>query len=179
MTITYRDSGDFQKVEAARKRNGRPTYYSADQGTDVEISQDFEAALILIPASAKQECRQRFDAQDEQAERVQKRDGILKAALKVDAENAQDQLTELQEKITTLQSFKEKFQSFAEVGEIGLLLRDAQLDMDELILAADRAKNRAVVAVALADRVDNGSISDALNKERQSWSRVLTEYSAT
>lgn len=179
MTIEYKSAEDFKKVEAARKKNGRATYYNADLHQDIEIGEDLEAALILLPANAKQECRQRFDAQTEQSDRVQKRNSILKDALRTDLDNAQAQTSELQQKVTELQSFKEKFQTFAEVGEIGLILRDSQLDMDELVVAYDRAKNRAVVSGILLGRTDLATITPELDKERKSWTRVLAEYSAT
>lgn len=179
MTIEYQNADEFRKVEAARKKSGRPTYFNASQLIDLEISEDLEAALILLPADAKQECRQRFDAQNEQSDRVQTRDSILKAALKQDIDNAQVQVDELQQKVTDLQEFKAKFQTYADVGEIGLILRDAQLDMDELVMAYDRAKHRAVVAGSLIGRTDLSTITPALDKERKSWTRVLSEYSAT
>ncbi len=176
MPIKFRDESEFAKVDAGRKRAGRPSFFNADTGLDQEISADFEAVLILLPATTKAEARQKFDAQSQPVERIQKRDAVLAAALAIDAENATAQMSELQQEIEQLQNFKAAFSKYAEVGEIGLLLRDAQLDMDETVARFEQAQNLKTVTNVLNEKLQNNGITDDLNQERQSWSRVLTEY---
>lgn len=176
MPIKFDSTDQAQKVQTARKTN-RPTYFDATLGKDVEISSDMEAALILIPASARQEARQRIDEQTQQTDRAKKRDAVLTAALKIDFDNASAQIKELEDKVTSLQGFNAKFATYASVAEIGTLLRDAALGMDELVMAADRAKHRQVCASILTDKVQQGGITEALDNERKSWTRVLSSYS--
>ncbi len=176
MPIRFDSTDQAQKVATSRKTT-RPSYFDATLGQDTEISMDMEAALILIPNEARQEARQRIDHQTEQTDRTRKRDAVLGAALQVDFDNASAQIHELENKVTSLQNFTDKFAKFASVGEIGTLLRDTQLGIDEFIMRADRAKNRQVMASLLRDRVRQNGISEELDQERKSWTRVLTEYS--
>lgn len=175
MPIRFNDVGEAQKVAANRKTT-RPSFFDAATSHDQEISEDMEAALILIPAESRQQASQRIDAQTEQTDRVKKRDAILLAALTVDLENADAQVRELDTKVNDLQAFTAKFAAYASVSEIGTLLRDTQLGTDELIMAADRAKHRQVCATVLAQRIERSGISEALDNERKSWTRVLHEY---
>jgi hypothetical protein len=176
MTIKFRDTSEYKKVEGAKKAT-RPSYYNADIQANIEISEDFEAALVLLPSSVREQARKRLDAQTPATDRMQKRNGILKAALQVEIENAAAQDDELQNSMTDLQEFKSKFSEYAEVGEVGLLLRDAQIDMDEMIMASDRAKHRLVCASILSSRIETDGISPDLDKERKSWLNVLIAYS--
>jgi len=175
MTIQYKDATEAGKVDAQAKKT-KPTYYNAELKKKIPISDDLEAALILLPANAKQQCQQALTAQLEQVERVQKRDSILKAALKVEFDNASAQVSELTQSLNQFQGFKQQFQTYASVAEIGTILRDAQVGNDEKVLAFDRALNRKVMAAILTERVENNTASDDVNKERQELANVLIEY---
>ena len=167
---------EYEIVETFRKRSGRPTYYSADQASDQEITTDMEAALILAPPDAKQECRTRLALTATQAEYQLTRKSILKTALSVDLNNAKSQYGESLLQMTTQQSFVSKFERFAEVGEIGLLLRDAQLGLDEEQMRADRAQHQVVCSTILLQRLLLDGVSTELLLEQKSWMRVLSEY---
>jgi len=176
MALVFKDSGEAQKVAAGRKKSGRPTYYSADHRNEIEISEDFEAVLILVPAAAREQARVKLTTQTASVERQQQRDTVLKAALQKDFDNAAAQQQELESVVTANQEFKDQFAQYASVGEVGLLLRDAQIDTDEQLLAAERAKHRQVCVSVLLERISSGGVTEDIGRERESWSNVLTEY---
>jgi hypothetical protein len=177
MAIRFHDTTEAATVDAGRKKTGRPSYYNADDKLETEISSDFEAVLILVPDSAREQARTKTSQQTPKNERQRKRDSVLRAALRVDGDNATAKYEELQDATSDLSSFKEQFGEYASVGEVGLLLRDAQLGEDEVVLAMERAKHQMVCVSVLAERLSNQGISEDLEKERKSWSAVLSEYS--
>lgn len=174
MTIQL-ENKELQQVQAKRKPV-RPVYYSADLGVDIEISEDFEAVLILLPSSAKQQIQQAINRRSQPDAARKKRDTILKAALAVDLEVANAQIDEatatLQQNTTVTQTLKDP--RFLAVPETALLMDAVQASSDETLLQRQRAKHNGVMATLIDRSIDTtkdtemaaqfASLSDLLRK---------------
>lgn len=177
MAYRFKDEKDMAKVEGLRRKPSRPEYMSAGLRQRIEISEDFESVLILMPPSTREEARQHLRQQDEPVDRIKRRDAILGTALGIDIDNATAQDEEIQNSLQQFQTLIGKLNSFGEVAETALLVRDLQIDKDEAILAGDRAKHRLIVSALIRDRIQTHSVAKEIDEERKSWSAVLGEYS--
>lgn len=164
---------------ATGAKSSRPSYFNAESGLDKQISADFEAVLILTDASSKQQAMTRLQEQTQATEDQQKRDALLIQALDQELDNAEATLQELTTELQQFEQFQTSFisnPSFKQVPEVGLLVRDLQLGVDETLLAKERTKHLAVVSGILRGRATTNGVSAELSKERDSWTGVLTAY---
>ncbi len=170
------ENKELQQVQAKRKPV-RPSYYSADLGVDIEISEDFEAVLILLPSSAKQQVQQAINRRSQPDQAKRKRDTILKAALAVDLEVANAQIDEatstLQQNDTVTNSLRDP--RFMSVPETKLLMDAVQASSDELLLQRQRAKHNGVMATLIGRSIDTDQDS-RLATQYASLSDLLRKY---
>lgn len=120
------------------------------------ISEDFEAVLILLPASARQKIIQQLDQSTTDGSDESLRDGILRGALETDAQNAKAAIDESDSALNDTQAAVETLNDarFLAVGEVGMMRQDMQTRVDELVMARQRAFHEYVVAAMQADILD-------------------------
>ncbi len=174
-------SEEAQQVNAKRKSPslGRPSYYNADIGGNFEISEDFEAVLILLQPSIKQEILQVLNVQPPTSSRTVKRDQLLAECLEADDANLTAMHEELYGESQSIGNIISRLQSdprFLEVSEVGMLIKDLQLNREESEVKRGRVFNDLVFNNLQRIRLNEEGASKRAQKQRESWKRVLVEY---
>lgn len=180
MALTLVLTPDQAKKVAEGAKKVRPAYHDPDARVTREISEDMEAVLILTPAGNRQQAVQYMRGdQTTMMEQANQRDACLLAALQVDLEVANQQVTELAQqagKIAKIQQAITQNPQFQSVAEVGPFARALQLGTDEQVHQYDQAKHRQVVATVMAARVQAGGLTADQDEARKSWANVVSEY---
>jgi predicted transcriptional regulator len=178
MALTLDDS-QLALVDTRRKPSGtRPKYYNSSQDKTVEISEDFEAFLILQGKKRNSDTLKWLDSAKTLAARNLSRDALASQALKRDVEDASNSQHELQALINSFNSFRESYQTngFENVVEAGILLQDLQVAMAEIQTVVNRLKHRELSGkFGLTDLTTNG-ISPKRQQQISSWYSPLCAY---
>jgi len=169
----------LDQKQANSRVTPRPTYWDSVTGLDTQISLDFEAALIMVGSSTREDARSRLSQQDKQTDRQKSRDAILKVMLTAEGDIATKQVEELNSQIGKFETFKQKFiatEELRQVPETARLVGDTQLGIDEMVMLSERAQHRGVVAAVVAARLEKHGVTDERDRQRKSWTRVLAAY---
>jgi hypothetical protein len=156
-----------------------PTFFSADLKTDVQISRDFEAFLILSTDDLKTSAINWI----QQAVTIQKthklRDDLVTLAINQELSNSQLRITEFNKQLQDFNSFRQNFQSsstFSGIPEVQAFLGDLQKVMGELTKGFDRAFFDQTISTVVQKFQDSVGLSTDQLEELQSWTDVLSEY---
>jgi hypothetical protein len=170
-------TGEKRRVKAGRLAE-KPTYFNAQSGQNVSISEDFEAFLILQSKPTKQEAvswaSQALANQDVDL----LRDLLLADALAADQNDASAALEEVNAELARFDEFRGRFApgKFASVGEIQTLLSDLQLGLDRLVNLKDRLRHLEVYDGVQSELLLSAGLTENQVKETGSWIGPLLAY---
>jgi len=170
------DSDERARVEAARLPD-RPEYYNAESLQDTTISEDFEAFLILQDPVTIGATLGWLTTTSLLAELALDRKAVAFEALLVEQADTTDRLDELQLSTASFNLWRASFQAgkFSEASEVGLLVRDLQVQAGELFSQEARTIHRQAIVNRERQR-QRQSIGNAQLRELQSWPTPLLSY---
>ena len=156
-----------------------PSYFSAILKTEVQISRDFEAFLILAPSELKTTSLDWIQKAVDLHKNNKLRDDLTDITVEQELTNAELKLKEYDKQLQGFQDFRQNFQTnteFSGVQEVQLFLTDLQRVIDELSLGRDRAFFDQTVSLVMQKFGDATNISDPQVEELQSWTSVISTY---
>lgn len=170
-------SGDERaKVDAARLIP-RPQYFSAERLQQTQISEDFEAFILLQDPNtisstitwltkAKNVAKLRLD-----------RNSVAFEALVADVSDRKAKQSEVADLTADFNAWRAAFQAgkFSGTEEVGLLIRDAQATAEEIFVQEERLKHLEAIQFRVSDRL-RSDLSNAQLQELTSWPTPLLVY---
>lgn len=170
------DSDEQARVQAARLPT-RPNYYNASLQAEQQISQDFEAFLILQDVATIAATLTWLSTAGLLSRFALDRDSLAFEALVVSQSDTSGQLDEVTTSTGLFETFRDQFRAgkFSEATEVGLLLRDLQVTADELFAKRDQLQHRERVETRVQNNLSQ-SVSPAQLRELQSWPTPLSTY---
>ena len=174
MALTTEQS---KKVDRNRK-DPTPTYYSADAKKDVPISSDFEAYLILLSDSLKEEIVSQFKAVKKDGSTRKDRDELLAMAMSSEIKDAQTKYDALNANLKSFTDFRNKLETneFSAVVEIGIVLNDLQITFGEDLLSLDRMQHLVTFTTLAQTAFNEGKVSEDILKEIDSFTTLVNSY---
>jgi hypothetical protein len=169
-------SDERAKVESNRLTD-RPSYYNAASASQVQISEDFEAFLILQdPVTLSSTLTVLTTAGLLGTLRLD-RDAVAFEALLVDQQDRSDQQSEVATQTSVVNAWRDLFLAgkFSDTPEVGLLIRDVIAQTDETFADEDRLNHLEAVQARVQDRLSQG-ISSTQLQELLSWPTPLLTY---
>ena len=168
---------ELKKVEASR-RSEKPKYYNATSETEVRISDDFEAFLILQGKGVKNEAKEWLSKTLAMQDVNLLRDALLADALNAELADVNASLDEANNSLTNFNNFRERFSAgkFASVGEVQRILNGSQHGIDDLVNLRDRLSHQKALNGILLTEVLTQGLSEDLIKEIGSWLGPLAAY---
>jgi len=173
---------DQESVIVRQKRKdleNLPTYYNAALRTDVQISRDFEAFLILSPREMKEAAVAWIDSATGLQKTNSARDQLAQLGAAQELLNSTRKLSSYDEVLGKFEKFRTTFQAttrFAEIPEVQQFLFDLQRVIEELAAGRDRAQFDGITSQVLQRANDRTQISPDQIEELQSWVGVLKDY---
>jgi len=170
---------EAQTVRDSRREPGeRPVYFNSGSGEDEEISEQFEAFLILLSSGVKTEAVTWINAV---ASLMPDRDDwndVLIETVEQQIANAQTLNDAINTTYEGYESFRTNFRidGFEDITEIGLMLDDLQVGMGELSGRAREAKHLEVLSAILNERATSEEFGDARLQQLRSWITPLMTY---
>jgi hypothetical protein len=170
------DNDERARVDAGRLPI-RPNYFSASTLQEQQISEDFEAFLILQDAATIAATTTWIGTAGLLGQAKIDRNAVAFEALVVDQTDTTDQLDEVTESTALFNTFREQFQAgkFSETTEVSLILRDLQVTADELFASERRLQHLQRVQTRVQSLLSQ-SVSSAQLRELQSWPTPLLTY---
>jgi hypothetical protein len=161
-----------------KRKAQRPTYYNKNTGQEVNISEDFEKFLILLPGGTKKQAVAWITQSVSMKTRQIDRDLLLREAILTETEDTQAAILELAVQTTAFTLFRQAVEAgkFAEVGELGTMLSDLQEGLDEELLYEERMKHLKKLLTAVQLDLDSLGLSSDGIKQTQSWISPLLAY---
>lgn len=155
-----------------------PTYYNAALGTDVGISTDFEAFLILRGKEANRSTVDWLSKTVELHEETARRDSLVKEFLDADKADNDAVLEEIETKLSEFNDFRDNYESgrFAGAVEVSTLLQDMQRPADEMFFAQEQAKHLQNMHVFVQEALDSQGLTSEITRQIQSWLTPLLAY---
>lgn len=169
-------SDELAKVTNARV-TPRPNYYDAASLQDRQISEDFEAFLILQDPAVIEETLTWLTSAGDIAERRVDRNSVAFEALVVDIEDRQARQDEVSGLTSEFSDWRAAFQAgkFNATSEVGLLIRDCMATAEEVFVLEERLKHLENMQLRVADTI-RSSVSNAQLNELLSWPTPLLSY---
>jgi len=168
------------KIVATKKlaASKRPKFYDAKKGTKVQISEDFEAFLILQGRTRNKEALDWLNQANGYAIADADRDALIDKALDNELTEAQIAKAELSPIAEQFNRFRERFQikGFEGVAEAGQFFADVQRPMGEIVSLMSRHNHRVVYATLLKSYLLDNGVSMDQQKQISSWNDPLTSY---
>lgn len=168
------------KIVATKKLSPtkRPKYYDAKKGTKVQISEDFEAFLILMGKTRNKEALDWLSQANGYAIADADRDALIDKALDNELTEAQIAKAELSPIGEQFSRFRERFQlkGFEGVAEAGQFFADVQRPMGEILSLMGRHQHRVVFATLLKSQLLAQGVTRDQQKQIASWNEPLTSY---
>jgi len=165
---------------SARAAGDRPLFFNATTLTDEEISQEFEAYLILTPISTRSDTSTFFQTiLDNDPNQLDLRQQLLTEYLEEELRNETesqrvfDDLTQYYDQVRS--NLAASLEGFEDVTEATLLQESLTSSMGDIVSARDRHHFNYAVFSVLRRRLENGG-SATLSQELRSWVRLLVEY---
>ena len=167
---------DSDKIKYGRKET-RPSYY--DSASKTEKSLDFEAYLILLGDSKKHELISQLKKVKKEGNKRKDRDELLSLALSKDLSNAKILHDAASKELSEFTEFRNNLsvEGYAEVTELGQLISNLQLTIDEDLHSYDRIEHLQILTEVLQLIFNQGKLSEDTIKELDSWLSVINEYS--
>lgn len=179
-------SAELQLINRQRKPAGeKPFYFSSDEGIFKEVSDDFEAYLILQTVDHKEETVEWIETSLDILEANEDRDELLERYIELRIEDASARVNELDGKLEDFNSFKEGLLEdrasgdptrFASIVEVNLLARSLQRPLDEILFLREKAFHEINLASLMLFRLNLSRSNDATQREIDSWENVITAY---
>lgn len=181
MALTLTDQ-EAQVVQQKRKNvDDLPTYFNADLQTNVQISRDFEAFLILAPDDLKTSAINWIKQATDLQKTNKDRDALSDLAIAQEILNATNKMNALDAVLGDFNDFRSSFQTdstFADIPEVQQFLFDLQRVIEELVNSRDRAQFDSVASQVIQRGDDRLVITNPEIQELQSWTGVLSQYLA-
>ncbi len=172
-------NSEAQTVRSRRREDGeRPTYYNSGTGTETEISDQFEAFLILLSTGVKTEAVTWINAiANLMPDREEWSEALLET-IQQQVSNAQLLADDIGTTYSGYEQFRTNFRidGFEDIVEIGLMLDDLQIGMGELNDRARTAKHLEVISGLLEVRSDSETFDDSRLQQLRSWVTPLMTY---
>ena len=170
------DSDERARVEVARL-TPRPNYYSASLLRETQISEDFEAFLILQNAATISATMTWLATAGLMASRELDRNALAFEALLSDRDDTDQQLDNIEERTALFGTWRTAFQAgkFSDTPEVSLVINDLQVMADELFAYRDRLVHRRQVNRRIEARLAQ-SVSSPQLRQLQSWPTPLLTY---
>lgn len=165
------------KVDAQKKVEAElPTYFNASLNQYTTISRDYESFLILQDLTVKTAIISWLSIIRKIQIANKDRDDLVQSAIEFEISDSQQKYDELSNQMSMFDDFKSIFQPdiFSTVPEVQLLVGDCQRPIDEIASRRDRTLHNLTVATYLQNNAL--PISDAQQKQMDSWNESLTAY---
>lgn len=167
-------------TSSAREEGNRPEFFNAQSRVSEEISQEFEAYLILTPISVRSSVSSFFQTiLDNDPNQIEVRNQLIDEYLEEEQRNELEsqrmyqQLTEYYDQVRS--DLSSSLDGFESVAEATLLQEALTKSMGDIVSARDRHTFNYAALAVLASRVETGGAAD-FEQELQAWVRVLVEY---
>lgn len=177
LTLTTEEQ---EKVNSNRKEE-KPTYYSSAFKKDIEISDDYEAFLILADSSTRISMQSLINDSSTFKDENAERDELLEKALDLDESDATGALTEIQATLTQFNTLRDKItieNKFSNITEIGLILSDLQRSIGELTSLQDRLQHASIMGGINRIKVNQDFTTEDDAKQLKSWLNSLQAYNS-
>lgn len=170
-------SGDERAKVDAGRLVPRPEYFSADSIQQQQISEDFEAFILLQDPATIQATIDWLTKAGKVAELRLDRNSVAFEALVADIEDREAKQKEVVGLTSSFSAWRESFQAgkFSDVSEVGLLIRDAMATAEEIFVFEERMKHLQAVQNRATDRI-RSDLSNAQLQELLSWPTPLLAY---
>ncbi len=167
---------DRATVEGNRK-SPRPQYFSAAQSEQQQISEDFEAFIILQDKAVIEETLQWLGQAGGLMETRVDRNGVTLEAVAADIDDRSTRQSEVDDIVQGFTDWKAAFQAgnFSDVSEVGLIIADAQATAEELFVFQERMKHLEQMHQRITERLRQ-SVSSAQLNQLLSWPTPLLAY---
>lgn len=179
MSLVLTDQEIVKVDKKSRQEAELPTYYSSNLQTNVKISRDFEAYLILSSDDLKTAAIEWIKTVVTLQKVNKERDDLVALATAQERSNAQAQIKGIDNKLKNFNNFRSKFKTtttFAEVPEVQYLLFDLQRVVEELIAARERCQFDDTAGQVTVRNTDHLVVTQPQIEQLQSWTGVLSEY---
>ncbi len=156
-----------------------PVYYDAALRSNIQISRDFEAFLILAPDELKTEANVWIQKAGELQQDTSIRDQLVALAATNEAANAARKIEALDTVLADFSKFRTQFPAggqFAQVPEVQKFLFDLQRSVEELSVSRERAEFDNVASQVVLQTQERSRVKPEEIEELRSWSGVLSEY---
>lgn len=173
----YLDPGQSRVVEAKRKAT-KPQYFDANLSEKVDISEDFEAFLILQGRDRNKKTVDWLKKVKEYSMADSDRDALIAQLLEKDTIDASNAYVEVQPFVRQFDEFRTQFNltGFETVPECSLLLSDLQRGMGRMKSLGDRWEHRQIWNDQCLFRLKNAGFTGNALKQLNSWFSPLTAY---
>ena len=160
------------------RKNPTPSYYSAALKADTIISYDFEAYLILLSDSVKDQIISQLKSAKSSSTIRKDRDDLLTIAFTSELTDAQNRYNLLSTQLQSFTTFRNSLDvsNFQTVSEIGTLINDLQLTLGEDLLSLDRMQHLNTFTTVVQTLYNNGQINADTLKELDSFITLINSY---
>ena len=169
-----------RKTVSTGRKVPRPSYYSAQNKQNVEISEDFEAFLILVGSKKRHEAAKWISDIGDLAGSNDDRDGLLKEWLDNEQTTVDAVVDELETDLAAFDTWRKEFINddprFAAIPEVQQLIRDLQSQAESLFSTQRRMIHRAILLGQTETRLFNGGLRAGQMQQTISWVTPLTSY---
>ena len=166
-------------TQEAKSEQDLPSYYSASQQTDVQISRDFEAFLILSTSEMKTSALTWINQAVSLNKPNKLRDALAALTVTQELKNSKLQLDAYTQTLGDFETFRQNFSTgsvFSAVPEVQLFINDLQSMIDELVVGQQRAFFDNTIATVIQGTLKNQAVTQAQLEELQSWTTVISAY---
>jgi hypothetical protein len=156
----------------------RPKYFSAEFGTRMAISDDFEAFLILQGKANNKKAVDWLQQANSYSLQDSDRDSLLASFMDNEIEDSAAAAKELSPITDQFAEFRASFNvdGFEGVTEVGLFLNDVQRPMSEVVNLGARQRHRQQFASLSKQALIRRGLTKNQLKELNSWFDALTAY---
>lgn len=172
-------NAEAEQVRSQRREPGdRPTYFNSGSGENAEISEQFEAFLILLSQGVKTEAVTWINAIANLIPDREEWNEVLLETIAQQIANAETLNSDVNETYSGYEAFRTNFRidGFEDITEIGMLLDDLQVGMGSLNERSRNAKHLEVISSLLDLRAQDTSYNSDRLRQLRSWVTPLMTY---
>lgn len=177
-TLTLEEAATV--TDASRGDGDRPDFFNAQISSEAEISQEFEAYLILTPISTRSSVSSFFQViLDNDPNQIDVRNQLIDEFFEeekrneLEAQRMYQQLTSYYDQVRS--NLSASIEGFEDVQEATLLQEALTRSMGDIVAARDRHTFNYAALSVLSTRHEAGGAAD-FEQELRAWVRVLVEY---
>lgn len=173
-------SSEAKTVDAQAKQE-RPYYYNSDSAELVEISEDFEAWVILTPIGIRARLANFFQfILDNDINDWPLRKELLDEWLEDEEDDLRTEIEGYGTIVDTYDEIRDSLASstigFEDVDEVNRLSVDLTTSTGDLVERRDSLKFEKALSVVLKSRADGSGIPENVEQQIKSWIRILLTY---